>query len=109
MLKTLTITIEGKDYEIKEMTCGQVEDIQELLGVFDAPGLNRTLSKENARAIVAVAFSVDYPEVTPETIRKMRLGSVKRLNEIVSQILQFGGFIEKPKGEPQSGEAQASA
>lgn len=98
----LTLTIEGKDYQIKDLTCGQVEDIQELIGAFGPKG-SVSITKETNRAILAAALGTDYPEVTPDSLRKMRLGTIKKLNDMVREILRFGGFVE----DPISGEASA--
>jgi hypothetical protein len=104
----LTITLD-KPYEIEELTVGQIEDIQDALGAFSHGTNTAILSKEANRTIIAIALSVDHPAVTRESIAKMRLGSVKKINAVVTQILRFGGFVDEAKsGTPKSGEAEAA-
>src|SRR6185312_8935525 len=47
--------------------------------------------------MIAIALELEHPEITREVLSKMRLGSVKAVNETVSKILVFAGLNEPRK------------
>lgn len=97
-MESITIDIAGQHYEIKELTLGQLEEIDAALSG-QAAAMNRK--------VLAAALSEDYPEITIEKVRKMRLGSIKKTDTIVRAILKFAGYTlkDKPEGEAQAGAA----
>ena len=109
-MQSITINLAGTDYEIKELTLGQIEEMQDAV-LSPAPqgkGIDTKLNRE----IIAIAMSVDHPTITREVIRAMRLGSIQKVSSTVKEILKFGGFkAESVKQEvsKKPGEAPASA
>jgi hypothetical protein len=109
-LDKINFTLGDESYEVRELTLGQLEELQDLL-VNKATHAGGSLFNKNAnREIIAIALSADYPQVTSESLKTVRM-NVRRLDEIVRKILRLGGFTvpdsdEKPKEKPE-GEAQA--
>lgn len=104
-MESITINLAGQDYEIKELTLGQLEEIQEAL--VKAPETGRIRSERN-REIIAIACSEDHPDITVEKLRKMRLGSIRKVDEVTTAILKFSGYHvseDKPQGESLAGAA----
>lgn len=97
-METLKIKLAGTEYEIKELTLGQLEEIQDTLVKADP--------KDRSRKILAVALSDGYPDITSEMIGKMRLGSVHKVARVVDEVLKFAGYELK---DAKPGEAQAGA
>ena len=97
-MESITITLAGQDYEIKELTLGQLEDIQSALS--GDPG-------EMNRKVIAIACSEDHPDITAEKLKKIRLASIKKVDAIVRAILKFAGYSlkDKPEGEAPAGAA----
>lgn len=96
-METLTIKLAGSEYTIQPLTVGQLQDLH--IGVVkgipqDAEEGVRQFWAKNVD-VIAVALEKDHPEVTREVLGKMRLGSVKAVNETVSEILVFAGLNEK--------------
>ena len=103
-MESLTITLAGTAYKIQELTIGQLEDIHAELGQ-DWLGDPRDLWKRYRRVIV---IAVDNPAVTEESLKTMRLGTVKTVKDIFESIVTFGGFGKKanaPAGEAPAGAA----
>lgn len=99
-MEKLSVNLAGKDYEIGELTVGQLEAIQEVLLV---PAPNGGVFKKGAdREVIAIALSVDHPDMTSAAVAGMRLGSIKKLDEISRKILQFAGFTLVNEKEPEA-------
>jgi hypothetical protein len=96
-VESITINLAGTDYEIKELTLGQLEDIQSALS--GEPGAMN-------RKVIAIACE-EYPEITVEKLKKLRLGSIRKVDGIVRSILKFAGYSlkDKPEGEAPAGAA----
>lgn len=98
-MQTITLQLCQREFIVQPFTVGQVEDISEIL-TRDAP--KKTMNRE----IIAVALAEDYPDITLESVRKMRLGTTRAIASAVREILLFGEFIEeKPSGEAQGAPA----
>lgn len=105
-MEKLTIHLAGQPYEIQELTLGQLEDMQDAILKPAAAG---AFSKSTNREVLAIALREDHPSLTLDALGKLRLGSIKKLDETVRSVLQFAGFrtdAEKPAERP-SGEAVA--
>lgn len=99
-MEKITVNLAGKDFEIGELTVGQLEAMQEVLLV---PAPNGAAFKKGAdREVIAIALSVDYPDMTSTAIAGMRLGSIKKLDEISRKILKFAGFTLLNEKEPEA-------
>jgi hypothetical protein len=107
-VKELKLKLGETEYTIKPLTCGQIEDIEEAVGAYSGGAAVR-LSKQTNRTILAVALSVDYPDVTAESIKSVRLGTQTELARLVTAILDFGGFLPKKREAGASGETAAGA
>lgn len=108
---TITIHLAGQAYVIHPFTVGQLEELH--VGVVlpesaDPKENVRQLWKRNVD-VIAAALSQDHPQITRDVIVKMRLGSVKAVNETSNQILRFAGIIKEETQESPPGEAQAAA
>ena len=97
-MESITINLAGTDYEIKELTLGQLEEIQSALS--GDPG---TMN----RKVIPIACSEDHSSVTAESLKKMRLGSIRKTDAVVRAILKFAGYSvkDKPEGEAPAGAA----
>lgn len=114
-METLTITLAGKQYEIRALTVGQLEELHVgvLRPIRAAEEGVRDFWDQNVKLLVT-ALSVDHPEITVDVVRKMQLGSVKAVREVVAEVLKFAGIADdvKPEakpGETPSGETPAGA
>ena len=94
--KTLSILIGGKVFAIKEFTLDTLEQLQE--PVFSEP---KTPKENTTRhiSIIATALAQDHPDVTVESVRAMRLGTIKAAADVVMKILEFGGWRTVTDGE----------
>jgi|HubBroStandDraft_5_1064220.scaffolds.fasta_scaffold1463964_1 hypothetical protein len=115
-MHTLTLKLGESSFEIRPLTCGQIEDIQDLLlNEAKADGADKKkISTAQARAIIAVGLREDYPETTSHTITKIRFGTIKVLNDAMMSVLRFGGFApdkaqQADAKEPPPGESQGAA
>lgn len=115
MSDSIEITLAGSQYRISALTVGQLEDLH--VGVVEPDPVNpvenvRQFWKRNV-GILVVALSADHPQMTEECVRKMKLGSVKSVNEAVGKILRFAGLAKETGEEKQEdaspGEIQAAA
>jgi len=108
-LETLTITIAGQQFTIQPLTVGQLQDLH--VGVVEpvpedpAEGVRKFWAR--SIGIISTALSVDHPNMTPEMIGKLRLGTLTSVKRTVDDILDFAGIVEKKK-DPKPGEAQAA-
>ena len=98
-METLTIKLAGSEYKIQPLTVGQLQDLH--IGVARGvpqdveEGVKQFWSKNID--MIAIALELEHPEITREVLSKMRLGSVKAVNETVSKILVFAGLNEPRK------------
>lgn len=107
-METLSITLAGQKFEIQPLTVGQLQDLH--IGVVepipdDPADSVRQFWSRNIK-LIAIALAEAHPQMTEETIRKMRLGTLPAVKQTVEDILVFAGIVEK-KGQ-KSGEAQAA-
>jgi hypothetical protein len=109
-MESLTIKAADKEFVLKDLMVAQIEDIQDALLKPVPEG--QVIRKELDRQILSIALSGDYPEMTPEAVGKLRIGSLKKLQQVVRDVLEFAGFEvelkKKETGEP-SGEETARA
>lgn len=114
MSESIQITLAGKPYSITPFTVGQLEDLH--VGVIQPdsgdPVENTHQFWKRNIDIIVVALSADHPEMTEPVVRKMKLGSVRAVNEAVGEILRYAGLAkgktEESEGSPP-GELQAAA
>ncbi|HZP88656.1 MAG TPA: hypothetical protein VFB54_17740 [Burkholderiales bacterium] len=111
MSESITIKLAGKDYTIGALTVGQLEELH--VGVLEAPDADpqagaRKFWKRNLD-LIAIALSADHPDVTRDVIGKMRLGSIKAVNQTVTEILKFAGLVDDEKKDIPAGESRAAA
>lgn len=114
MESTLTITIGDTPYTIRPLTVGQLEEMHAgvLLAADADPQKGVRDWWKQSREIIGAALAEDHPSVvSPEAIKKLRIGSYQDAKRVRDQILVFAGFIDPPKeGEaPPQGEATAAA
>lgn len=96
-MQKLKIELGRQECEIQPLTVGQIEDILEALS---RPASKQTVNRE----ILAIALSVDHPEITADVLKKAHIGSVKKLDAEVRRVLEFGEFVEPKAKEPTAGE-----
>jgi len=113
-MDSINIKIAGKDYAIQSLTVGQLEQMH--VGVLAQPNADPQVAVkewwQQTRLIILLALAEDHPEVTAETVAKMRLGNLRSAKKVRDQILIFAGFQDEPKDEPEEnpkGEAPAAA
>ena len=107
-METLTITLAGQKFVIQPLTVGQLQDLH--------VGVVETASDEPAEGVrqywtrniklISIALSEAHPNMTEDTIRKMRLGTLPAVKQAVEEILIFAGIWVKK--ESKSGEAPAA-
>ena len=107
-MKSITIKLGDRTFEIKEFTIGQVEQIHDVLQ--QARESNHRRSATN-RELIAVALSEDHKEVTAESLKAIRVPDIQQLAAAADEILRFGGWVlpeqAKVAGESKPGEAPA--
>ena len=89
-MKSITIAIGERVFEVREFTIGQVEQIHELLQ--QARDSNHRRSSTN-RELVAAALSEDHKDITAESMKAIRVPSIQQLAAAADQILEFGGWV----------------
>lgn len=95
MSEKLTITLAGKDYTIMSLTIDQLEDLH--IGLVRGNELGpeaeaKAVWAQN-RELLAVALREEHPDMTPEAIAKLRVGTVHAVKAAVKKILEFSGLI----------------
>jgi len=98
--KPITITLGDKEWSIRPLTLGQVEDIEPILM---AGGSTMPLSI----AIVKIALGRDYPEDS-EKIRDFE-ATTDQVAAAMGAVLRLGGFLENKtpgEAEPPAGAAE---
>lgn len=110
---SLQLSLAGQTFTIQPLTVGQLEELH--VGVVTPEGSGpkekmRSFYERNIE-ILAVALSSDHPNMTADTIRKMRIGTLQAMTGAVSDILDFSGISKKEDAKPEAatGEAQAAA
>lgn len=108
-MKSITIALGEKSFEVKELTVGQIEQIHEVLNA--ARAANHTRAATN-REIIAAALAVDHPEMTAEALKSVRVPNIQELATASDKVLEFGGWVITEKGaapaqESKPGEAPA--
>src|SRR5258708_4426330 len=102
MIEPITITLAEKSYKIQQLTIGQDCDLRVgvVLPQSDDPQENIRRAFERNVSIIVAALSADYPELTRDTLFKMRISPQER-TAAVDAILEFAGFVpaEKKPGE----------
>jgi hypothetical protein len=105
-LEPVTITLEGKEYTIRPLTLGQVEDLRIAVLEPNVPADAR----ENVRAtyrrhygILLAALKADYPETTAASVRGLRLHPGE-LDDAIVKILNLSGLVPASEGA-SAGEA----
>ena len=110
-MDSLTLNIDKKDYTIQSLTFGQLMELH--VGVIrpasqDLVVGTREWWEQTAKIIAAAITDKDQP-VTPDQVIAMRFGTLQEAVRIRSEILIFGGFMDRPKEGDKSGEAPAAA
>jgi hypothetical protein len=108
MKKTsLTITLAGTEYDIREYTVEQVAGLWELVFAPQKPLTDAGRQPmDHALDVLTVALSVDHPEMTREKIAGLRVGTFQVLDKAAKQCQEFAGFVMvKPGEETPPGEA----
>jgi hypothetical protein len=102
-MQPVTITLEGKDYAVRPLTLGQVEDLRIALVEALPDNEQEQVRWEYRRnlGVIAAALSTDHPDVTVGTLKNMR-ATRDEVSAAVDKIIELSGL--KPK-EPASGEA----
>ncbi len=110
-MKSITIALGERTFEIRELTIGQVEQIHDLLQQAGASNHRRAATN---RELIAAALSEDHKDVTAENLKGVRIPDIQQLSGAADQILQFGGWVLPEKGasgsaavDAQRGEAPA--
>lgn len=111
---TLDIILDGKSYVVRPFTFDQVEQLH-VLGVDFEPFDNEENTRKyysRARDIISAAMIVDHPEMKPETLCKIRVGSFTHIVNTVREIMIFSGIWKRASPtdsrEPATGEAKAA-
>lgn len=101
----------GQVFVIHPFTVGQLEALHVGVVIEDGKSPKEDVEKLWARnkAILVAALSEDHGHITAEHLSKMRLGSLKVVNEAVNKILEVAGIIKKKSdvSGTTSGEAMA--
>jgi hypothetical protein len=108
-MKSITVTLGDRNFEVKELTIGQVEQIHEVLA--GAKESNHTRASTN-RQIIAAALAVDTPDVTAEALKGFRVRNIQDLGRAADAILEFGGWVipeTSAKDAADSGEKPGEA
>lgn len=100
-MQSIKVKLGEMEYEVKELTIGQLEAIQDALFANTADGGRKSSTN---REIIAAALSVDHKDAV-QALQTARAGTIKQLVAAAQAVLTFGGFVEPEKA---SGEAQAS-
>ena len=110
-MKSITITLGDRQFEIKEFTIGQVEQVHEILDLARESNHRRAATN---RELIAAALSQDHPDATAESLKAIRVPNIQELAKAADQILEFGGWVVPDKaaaasagGESKPGEAPA--
>lgn len=114
MQEFIQITLAGKQYPITPFTVGQLEDLH--VGVIqpdagDEVANTHQFWNRNINILVT-ALSADHPEMTEAIVRKMKLGSIRAVNDAVGEILRYAGLAKDKATEEEGsppGETQAAA
>lgn len=87
----------GQTFTIHPFTVGQLEALHVGVVVEDGKSPKEDVERLWVRnkAILVAALSEDHGHITLEHLNKMRLGSLKVMNEAVNKILEVAGIIKK--------------
>lgn len=111
MSTTLKFKLGDREFEVRPLTIGQLEDLDVAVTLEDStdPQENTRRSFRRMRMAIAAAVEEDYPDVTEDVIKKMRVTRDELLGCYIS-ILQFSGLKRRGKdAKPGEGEAPAAA
>lgn len=107
-----TLQLGSETYEVTlPPTVGQYIDVRV---VFAAPEKADPVAEakrifERALEVIAIVLREDYPEVTVETLRKLRVGPEVGYNPCYLECLKLLGLSLKKADEPGEAEAEAAA
>ena len=104
MKEPAVVTLEGKEFKVQQLTLGQIEDLSIAVVLADSPDDQESVKRTFRRTLetLAAALSADYPEMTVDKLRQMRI-SRDELRAANRTVLEFAGLV--PSGEAPAGAA----
>jgi len=107
-MASITIKLAGKDYEVAELTLGQIEElgVASVLAPASDPQEEMRNSFKRSLGILAAALAVQHPDMTVDSMRTLRITRTE-LREGVRAVLRHSGLELRDDAAP--GEAPAGA
>jgi hypothetical protein len=90
----ITITLAGQPYTVQPLTLGQIEElsIAVVTPTHDDPQENVRRNFARTVGILRAALAQDYPALTPEALRALRITRLE-LNTATDAILTHSGLV----------------
>lgn len=109
-MQPITIVLEGKDYSVRPLTLGQVEDLRIAL-VEPLPDNEQERVRWEYRrnlGTIAAALSSDHPDVTLAALKNMR-ATRDEVQAAVDKIIELSGLKRKEDGQGEGEPAEKPA